>query len=166
LFDAVSALLGICNFSTYEGQAAIELEGSASEDYHPPYDYEIQKDIIKPDGIFPEIIKDLKNSISKDIIASRFHSTIADMIVNMCNRIRKDSHLDRVALSGGVFQNMILLRQVVNQLRDEGFNVYIPQRVPANDGGISLGQAAIANSKMKNQNAKSQIKNQIRVRVS
>ncbi len=166
LFDAVSALLGVCRLSTYEGQPAIELEGIASEDHNPPYDYEIEENTIKPDRIFSGIIKDIKSNIPVDIIASRFHSTIANIVVNMCNRIRKDSHLDRVALSGGVFQNVILLGQVVNQLRDEGFNVYIPQRVPANDGGISLGQAVIANSKMKNQNAKSQIKNQIRVRVS
>jgi hydrogenase maturation protein HypF len=180
LFDAVSALLGVCRFSTYEGQAAIELEGIASEDYHPPYDYEVVENSIKPNRIFPGIIKDLKNNIPIDVIASRFHSTIADMVVNMCNRIRNDSHLDRVALSGGVFQNMILLRQVVNRLRDEGFKVYIPHRVPVNDGGISLGQAVIANSKIKNQNVPKgrlqdkitclplgrQIENQIRVKVS
>ncbi|MDO9575791.1 MAG: carbamoyltransferase HypF, partial [bacterium] len=154
LFDAVSALLGVCRLSTYEAQPAIELEGIASEDYKPPYDYEIEENTIKPARIFSGIIKDIKSNIPIDIIASRFHSTIADIVVNMCNRIRRDLCLDRVALSGGVFQNMILLGQVVNQLHNNGFKVYIPHRIPVNDGGISFGQAAIANSKMKNQNAK------------
>ncbi|MEA3432178.1 MAG: carbamoyltransferase HypF [candidate division WOR-3 bacterium] len=155
LFDAISALLGVCRLSTYEAQPAIELEGIASEGYNPPYDYEIEENTIKPDRIFSGIIKDIKSNIPVDIIASRFHSTIADIVVNMCNRIKEDSYLDRVALSGGVFQNMILLGQVVNQLHNNGFKVYIPHRIPVNDGGISFGQAVIANAKIKNQNAKS-----------
>ncbi|OYD16628.1 carbamoyltransferase HypF, partial [candidate division WOR-3 bacterium JGI_Cruoil_03_44_89] len=164
LFDAVSALLGICGFSTYEAQAAIELENAASNEYHSPYVYEVEENIIKPDGIFSGIVGDLKDNIPLDIIASRFHSTVADMVVNMCDRMRQELHLGRVVLSGGVFQNMILLGRVVNRLRDGGFKVYIPHRIPVNDGGISLGQVAIAIAKIKKQkvsiiNPKSEILN-------
>ncbi|MCK4330672.1 carbamoyltransferase HypF [candidate division WOR-3 bacterium] len=149
LFDAVSALLGICRFSYYEGQAAIELEGNAEENYYLPYDYEISGEIIKTDKIFMGMVEDIRTKKDVGIITARFHRTISEIIIDMCCRIRKDSDLNMVALSGGVFQNMILLRQVVDGLREKRFDVYINHRVPTNDGGISLGQAVIANSRIK-----------------
>ncbi len=151
LFDAVSALLGICRVSHYEGQAAIELEGVAREEVCPSYRYEYKDDIIKVDRIFMGIIEDLKEKRSAAFISSRFHSTISDIIFDVCIKIKDKTGLSRVALSGGVFQNMILMSKVFYGLKERNFEVFIHRRVPTNDGGISLGQAVIANSKIKEQ---------------
>lgn len=155
LFDAVSALLGICKFTTYEGEAAIELETIVDEISSPPYKYELfgkmPNIIIKPELIFVDIIKDLKNKVPVNRISARFHATIIDIVVKMCSEIRKDTGIERVALSGGVFQNMLLLHGVVRKLRNKKFKVYIPSRVPINDGGISFGQAVIASYKAQKQ---------------
>ena len=157
LFDAISALLGICQSVNYEGQAAIELEmaiksvqGVRSEE--ESYNYEIEKRgqiyIIDPIPIIKGVLKDLQREIPVFVISARFHNSIAGIIVNMCKKICKETGLKRAVLSGGVFQNMFLLRKTVTELYSEGFKVYTHHRVPTNDGGISLGQAAIAMEKL------------------
>jgi len=92
-----------------------------------------------------EIVADLRNGRTKYAIASRFHNTIAAVIAEVCRRIRGSEHLNRVCLSGGTFQNMYLLERAVRSLRSLGFEVFLHSAVPPNDGGISLGQAVIAN---------------------
>jgi len=151
LFDAVSALLDICGRITYEGQAAVELEMTA-------YDYRNENAILYPfefkinqqtteillSGLFTDIMKDIRSGERAGFISYKFHCSIAAMINNMCCAIRKDTSLSSVALSGGVFQNRLLLEKTVPLLENNGFAVLLHKQVPCNDGGISLGQAVIA----------------------
>lgn len=148
LFDAVSALICIRNVVEYEAQAAIELEKLANKFYPqelPPYKFTIEKGqdwIINPGAIFPEIIQDLKNKQEIGKIALRFHYTVAQMIKAVCLMIRKAEKLDRVFLSGGVFQNKILQEKTKILLKNAGFEVF-SHLISPNDSCISIGQAII-----------------------
>jgi len=149
LFDAVSALIGIRGRIDYEAQAAIEMEMAADESEHGSYPFAIVEqngvNIVYLKELFGGIIKDLKSGVSQARIAAKFHRTMAEMVVQMCQRLAKMSGINRVALSGGVFQNRLLLRLTVAALEEAGFEVLTHSKVPTNDGGVSLGQAVIAN---------------------
>ena len=150
LFDAASSLIGIRDEISYEGQAAMELESFCAPGITERYKFSIYKEeekfIINPQEIFIDIIKDLKEGIDKKVMAAKFHNTVAEFTVDLCGRIRKDTGINEIALSGGVFQNKYLTEKVVFLLEDKGFKVYIQRKVPPNDGGISLGQAVVAGS--------------------
>lgn len=158
LFDAVSSLIGVRNTISYEGQAAIELENiayevnSLDEKSTDSYDFIIADEepcfIICPQNVFIQIMADIKNGIDKCIIASKFHETISNLVLESCVHIRKKTKLNEVALSGGVFQNMTLLKKCCDKLKLKGFKVFTHSKVPTNDGGISLGQAVMALAKM------------------
>ncbi len=144
LFDAVSALLGIRLESNYEGQAAMALEAAAAQD-EVVYPFSIEDGQVD----FRETIRALvRDRHTPGIAAGRFHLTLAHAVLDVAQRIRKAEGLNRVCLSGGSWQNFLLLRNSLELLRREGFEVYLHALVPANDGGISLGQAAIANSRL------------------
>lgn len=151
-FDAVSALLGINTDISYEGQAAIELEYYSIETNAEPYAINFQSKktnlsdgfVVQTSCIIDQIILDIQDGQSKEHIASRFHSTIAEIVLQGCDIIRKYSGLNSVVLSGGVFQNITLLKMSVDRLKENGFDVYTHSNFPANDGGISLGQAMLA----------------------
>jgi hydrogenase maturation protein HypF len=153
LFDAISALLGIRGEIDYEGQAAVELEMSAyEEDYvhvQESYPYHIVEEegirIVRLRDLLSTILEDLRQNISKGRISVKFHNTVAQMINEMCRLIADETGITQVALSGGVFQNRLLLRKTVSLLKSSGFQVFTHRQVPCNDGGISLGQAVIAN---------------------
>lgn len=148
LFDAASSLIGIRDEISYEGQAAMELESFCASGIKERYNFCIFKEgdelIIDPQEIFVDIIKDLKEGIDKKVIAAKFHNTIAGFTLNLCVKIRENSGINKIALSGGVFQNKYLTEKVVSLLEDKGFKVYTQSKVPPNDGGISLGQAVVA----------------------
>ena len=112
------------------------------------YKYTIDKEsdvyIINSEKIIKGIVEDLKRNIPTPIISEKFHNTVVGLIVDMCKKIRKDTGLKEVALGGGVFQNMFLLTNAYKRLKKLGFKVYIHEKVPTNDGGLSLGQAIIA----------------------
>jgi len=161
LFDAISALLGIRGEIDYEGQAAVELERAACSSViereldeaisrnNESYPYRIVKDegirIVRLRDLLSAVIEDLHQGTSKGKISVRFHNTIAQMINEMCHLIADETGIGQVALSGGVFQNRLLLRKAVSLLEGSGFQVFTHRQVPCNDGGISLGQAVIAN---------------------
>jgi hydrogenase maturation protein HypF len=148
LFDAMSSLLRLRDMTNYEGQAAIELEQIADPSTTEKYELEVSEDgsIIRAQEIIHRTVEDLLSGVSPQTISARFHLGMADLIVRMGERIRDEHKLNRVVLSGGVFQNMFLLQAAVARLSAAGFEVFTHQRVPTNDGGISLGQAAIANA--------------------
>ncbi len=100
--------------------------------------------IVETPDIVRGVVEDLLVGTRTEQIGSRFHATLADVIVRACGHVRERSGLERVALSGGVFQNILLLRHAVDGLRRSGFRVYTHRQVPPNDGGLALGQAAIA----------------------
>ncbi|MBX7223917.1 MAG: carbamoyltransferase HypF [Blastocatellia bacterium] len=147
LFDAVSALLGLKLKVTYEGQAAIELETLAAADDSVGYRFEIDgTGVIHAGPVIQNLVGDLIDEIPASRIAARFHVAVAQLILEMAVDIRDRQKLKRVALSGGVFQNGLLLKLVSRRLADAGFELLAHSRVPAGDGGIALGQAAIANA--------------------
>lgn len=150
LFDAVSALVGIRDIIDYEGQAAVELEMIASEDtFQDGYPFTIARQeegrIILLKELFQAILSDLRQGVKVAHISLRFHNTIVQMVAQMCQLIAEATNISNVALSGGVFQNRLLLRNTVATLERAGFTVFTHRQVPCNDGGISLGQAVIAN---------------------
>ncbi|HWC96918.1 MAG TPA: carbamoyltransferase HypF [Candidatus Sulfopaludibacter sp.] len=138
LFDAVAALIGLRREVTFEGQAAIELEAIADPAVDSRYDFVLDGEDL---DFRPAMAEIAKSTESASTIAARFHNTVAAAIVETCRAI---GGLDRVCLSGGTFQNMRLLATVVPALRSAGFQVYLHEKVPPNDGGLALGQAAIA----------------------
>jgi hydrogenase maturation protein HypF len=151
LFGAVSSLCGIRKRpeNNYEGQAAIELEMAIKDvETEESYSFNVIKKegiyIIDPEKIIRAIVEDLKKSIIPGIISLKFHNTIADIILNLCKKIREDKKINSVALSGGVFQNLILLDNTYKKLESENFKIFIHQKIPPNDGGIAAGQAVIA----------------------
>jgi hydrogenase maturation protein HypF len=156
LFDAVSALLGIRTEISYEAQAAIEMEhvaaafaGAASAGADgSEYPFELsEKDgrlEVGLSSLFEALVDAMARGRPVPEIAWRFHATVAAMIDRVCQRLRDETGIETVALSGGVFQNRLLLQLAVPRLREAGFDVLLHDQVPCNDGGVSLGQVALA----------------------
>ncbi len=148
LFDAVSGLLCLRNAVNYEGQAAIELEMIADKSTTKSYEFEIVGGIIKAEKVIQQAVDDLLSGCSANEVSAKFHLAVVNLIADVARQTRGERHLNRIALSGGVFQNIFLLERVCGLLEKEDFEVFTHSRVPTNDGGISLGQAAIANARL------------------
>jgi hydrogenase maturation protein HypF len=147
LFDAVAAITGIRYISTYEGQAAMELEMQADNGEGEGYPFEWLTENgyrILPYPIVQGVVQDIQNGVSPARVSARFHNTLVRMSAALCRKIRQDSGLNRVVLSGGVFQNERLLTGLMRELSTAEFTVFAHRLVPTNDGGISLGQAVCA----------------------
>ncbi|HEY2669186.1 MAG TPA: carbamoyltransferase HypF [Rugosimonospora sp.] len=147
LFDALAALVGVRDAVNYEGQAAIELEQRTDRAEDGAYRAGIEPGPplrISGADLIRSAVADLTAGVAAGIIAARFHNGVVDAIVRACVALRAGSGLSVVALSGGVFQNLLLLERTVARLTGSGFEVLTHSRVPSNDGGISLGQAAVA----------------------
>ncbi len=144
LFDAASALIGIRQTTTYEGQAAIELEALCAHDETGAYPFDLQADQINPAPLWQALIEDWHLGIDRSILAARFHNSIVELNVQLCLAVRCQFGTNTVALSGGVWQNQYLLTHTLSFLDAAGFKVLWHHQVPANDGGIALGQALIA----------------------
>ena len=151
-FDAISSILSVRDEVHYEGQAAIELEMIADLDVKEEYPFYLEKEerpmLIDPKEIVRGVVRDLVEGVPSSKISGKFHRAIARIIVETCDAIRYEKGLNRVALSGGVFQNISLLSFVTKGLKESGFEVYVHHLVPTNDGGVSLGQAVIAHMKL------------------
>jgi hydrogenase maturation protein HypF len=144
LFDAVSSMIGIRHIISYEGQAAIELEALADKDEAGSYPFDLCDDnVIDFKQLIQSIIRDYREKVSYPIIASRFHNSVAEMVLQVCLNLKNEHQLTRVALSGGVWQNMTLLQKAVQSLQKSGFEVLLHQKTPPNDGSIAFGQAVI-----------------------
>jgi hydrogenase maturation protein HypF len=146
LFDAVASLAGLRDVVNFEGQAAIELEAAADPMCDERYDFALDGDEVD----FRPMMRAIARTTSPlPIVAARFHNTLGAAIHEVCMRLRRESGIGRVCLSGGTFQNMRLLGHVVRELRSSGFEVYLHADVPPNDGGIALGQAMVAAARMR-----------------
>jgi hydrogenase maturation protein HypF len=149
LFDAIAALVGLRSTVSYEAQAAIELEMAAhgsTDNGSYPFD-------LIPDGshwqigtfsLFQAILSDLRRQEPVADISRRFHAGLAALFVDLAEKIREQSKLSRVCLSGGCFNNLLLFQLMLDGLRAKSFEVYFHSEVPAGDGGLSLGQALVA----------------------
>ena len=152
LFDAIASLLNLRHIVSYDGQGAIELEAlaeSAEDGERAAYPYSIVFADGKPlqldfSPMVTEILTDIDAGIRTAAIAHGFHQSIADAATDVCLHISGATGLDRVILSGGVFQNRLLTEMIYTALTGKGLNVFTHHLVPPNDGGIALGQAAIA----------------------
>jgi hydrogenase maturation protein HypF len=147
LFDAVAAILGIRDSIDYEGQAAVELEQHAIASESSSYEIDIDPGealLLRGTDLIRAVVEDLSDNVPIGTIAARFNNALAQMIADACRIVHSRSGHNTVALSGGVFQNMLLFNRTVRTLKEQGFRVLTHHNVPTNDGGISLGQAAIA----------------------
>lgn len=151
LFDAVASLIGVRNEVTYEAQAAMEME-TLSRPFMAavqPYPYTVEQTehglLIRLKELLSAVADAIRAGQALGLIGARFHRTVADMAIDMCERARMCKDVNEVALSGGVWQNQILLSLVREGLKHAGFQVYVHRQVPPNDGGLALGQAAVAN---------------------
>jgi hydrogenase maturation protein HypF len=152
LFDAVAAIAGVCSVVEYEAQAAIELEAVAPPDNETTklnsYPYSITTastaKVVRLGELIEAVVNDARHGVAASAISGRFHMTVATIIIDMCQRLRRDAGINTVVLSGGVFQNRLLFRVAVAALEREGFHVLTHRLVPSNDGGLSLGQAVVA----------------------
>jgi hydrogenase maturation protein HypF len=151
LFDAVSSLAGVCAVAKYEGQAAVELEKVIAMSYELSaisYNFDVAEEegvlIIDPAKLIRKIVCDLKKKTPAGIISLKFHNAVCHMVKDVCGLLRKKYRINRVCMSGGVFQNKYLANNVRPMLEDEGFEVYLHKCLPAHDGNIALGQAVLA----------------------
>jgi len=155
LFDAVAAICGVCNEASYEAQAAIELEMLASKDAGAdprrlyPFSLERQGgvEVVKLGALLSAVIDDVRNQVPVPRVSLKMHQTVAEIIAAVCRRISPATGLKQVALSGGVFQNRLLLKLTCHKLKEAGFQVFTHHLVPCNDGGIALGQAVVTSQK-------------------
>lgn len=139
LFDAAASLLNLCHFNNYEGQAAMTLEFSANSSSEEYYNFEINQEnilVIDWHPVIKDLLKDKSDDVGLEIISVKFHNTLAQIILS----VAKIADEEKIVLSGGCFQNGLLLEKSVRLLEKEGFRIYWHQRIPTNDGGISLGQ--------------------------
>ncbi len=165
-FDAISSIAGVRQTISYEAQAAMEFEALVEDGRQNSYDtlsvihplkmvdpksppslHSVNPDLqfeIDSRPIVRQVADDVLNGVLPSIIATRFHQTIADVMAVCCRQVRHTTGLNKVALSGGVFQNMRLLGSILDTLQDDGFTVLTHRQLPANDGGLALGQAVVA----------------------
>jgi len=148
LFDAVAALLGVRQKVSYEGQAALELEMCADPHAKQLLPYELvceeQQIIFDPTLLVQSVFEQQMRGVAPALLAGQFHASLAAMIVDVCDMLRSRTALQRVALSGGVFQNALLTEMTLARLENAGFEVLTHALVPPNDGGLALGQATVA----------------------
>lgn len=150
LFDAVAALVGLRDRVNYEGQAAIELEQlawrapAAGWDASSGYPARVDGPLLRGTDLVRGVLTDIGSGVETSIIAARFHSGLIDLLARAADAARALTGLGTVALSGGVFQNALLLAGLCDSLEARGFEVLTHSRVPPNDAGISLGQVTVA----------------------
>ena len=148
LFDAVASIAGVCQEISYEGQAAIELEALGTPDAEGQYRFDlINQDntlIIDPTAVVAAVAGDVVAGVPASVVSTRFHRALAAVMVAAAEDMRRRYHIDTAALSGGVFQNVTLLEAAKRGLEEAGFAVLVHRLVPPNDGGLALGQIALA----------------------
>lgn len=149
LFDGVAAIAGLRNYVAFEGQAAMELEMAAEGVADRAYDFEwltAESIKIQTGPIIRGVVNDLLNGVAASVISARFHDTLIRLFAELSEIIRAKNSLNRLVLSGGVFQNSLLLTGLISALEKKGFEVFSHKLVPTNDGGICLGQAVVAHA--------------------
>lgn len=155
LFDAISSILGLRHEINFEAQGAIELEMAARQGTGGVYPFQVEYSDpwqidVRP--MIESIVSEIRQRIDVGEIAARFHNTVAEIIAQVCWKLREREKLNTVCLTGGTFQNMFLLERTVADLCENGFNVCFHAKVPPNDGGIALGQAVVANAMIQKEN--------------
>ena len=146
LFDAVASLLGLCQNASFQAEGPMRLESLVKDNCIESYSFEIDQ-TIRFDGTIRGIVNDILDGVSVSTIATKFHNTIISVIFESSKNIRRNEGINKVVLSGGVFQNKYLLEGTIILLKEHNFNVYTHEAIPSNDGGIALGQLAVASKR-------------------
>jgi hydrogenase maturation protein HypF len=153
LFDAISALLGLCDRNTFEGEAAMTLESFTREGIEEEYPVEFIREkgytVMNFNPAIIAMADDVSQAAGNNIIATKFHNTVCSAIRSMVHYLSNHHKITKIALSGGTFQNLYLLNKTVRLLMSDGMQVFINQKVPCNDGGISLGQAYLVRQRLR-----------------
>lgn len=149
LFDAVASLLGLCDVSTHQAEAPVWLEQAAGDEPSARYPVIIQEGVISFRPLFEGLLNDLASGVSVSDISARFHNTIAFLLLDEARRRLQQTGATRVVVSGGCFQNKRLTEQLQRLFAGEGIPLYVPGRIPCNDGGVAVGQLVIAASRTK-----------------
>jgi len=152
LFDAVASILGVMDEITFEAEAAMALENISDRSETGAYEFGLEGSRPVKIGAAPvirAIVDDMNSGVPKEIIGARFHNAVAGMTLRVSCALREEHGIDAVALTGGVFQNALLSKLTKEKLEESGFRVYMNEKVPSNDGGISLGQATVAIERLK-----------------
>lgn len=149
VFDAVAAMLGLGSYNNFDAQLPMALEAIIEDGIAEHYDFELLKGIDEPmqfdlNEMIRQIIGDIQKGRAAGLISAKFHNTLSIALLAMAKRARESMELETVTLSGGVFCNRYLTNRLIKQLRQNGFSVFFNRDFPANDGGLSIGQAAIA----------------------
>ena len=151
LFDAVAAIVGLRSQVAFEGQAAMELEMILDDTESGSYDFSWEDNgtcRIATTPIIQSVVRDVEKGVSPNAVSARFHNTLILLFDQLCCHLRTATGIDRIALSGGVFQNNRLLVGLTAALEKSGFDLLTHRLVPTNDGGLSLGQAVVAAAKV------------------
>jgi hydrogenase maturation protein HypF len=153
LFDAVSAMLGLSSVNTFEGEAAMALESCVAGHVDGQYPVEFIREngytTVDFSRTIIEILQDITKQQDVSVVATKFHDTVASVIETVVSDLSRERRIMDVALSGGTFQNLYLLRRTEQLLRSRGMNVFVNRKMPCNDGGISLGQAYIVRERLR-----------------
>lgn len=142
LFDAVAALAGLCTVASFDSEPPMRLESAVKKGVNLKYPFSAGE-VISFADMFDEILKDIKKD-QTDMIPVKFHNTISNLILELSEKMQKETGIKKVVMSGGVFQNRYLLERTLMLLRKAGFDVFTHHIIPSNDGGISVGQIAVA----------------------
>ena len=144
LFDAVAAITGVCLYSSYQAEAPMRLESIIDPEISRCYDFEIRGNDISFEKTIHNIISDMEKGRSAGEISTVFHNTVIRSVVEAVKKISYISGIRKVVLSGGTFQNKYLSEKIINALSGDKYYVYFHNQVPSNDGGLALGQVAVA----------------------
>lgn len=146
LFDAVASLLGVCDVSTHQAEAPVKLEQLASDEHQSRYSVLIEEEVISMRSVLKEILEDLNAGVPAGDLSARFHNTLSWLLLEKAKLYRLQTGVEKVVISGGCFQNKRLTEQLQRMFAKEDIPLYVPGRIPCNDGGIAVGQLAIAAS--------------------
>lgn len=149
LFDAAASLAGVRQTVNYEAQAAIEFEALVDQGEQGAYPFEVDRGLMRPGPAVRALVADVTSGVAVGRIAARFHNGLARTFLDALLAVKAETGVNDVVLSGGVWQNITLLRRTLSLLNTAGFRVYIHREVPTNDGGLALGQAAIAAARLR-----------------
>jgi hydrogenase maturation protein HypF len=146
LFDTVAAILDVCTYSGFHAEAPMRLESLIEDNCIDSYSFKMGK-TIEVEPMIKEIVNDIINGVHEGVISAKFHNTVISIIFAAVNEVRQRTGISKVVLSGGTFQNRYLLQETENKLIKENYQVFTPVAIPANDGGIALGQLVIASKR-------------------
>jgi len=149
LLDALAAIMELCSNASYEAQGPMLLESLCITDYTKAYATITSKEEINVEVLVRGVVRDLQSGVDKGIIATKIHNTLTNIVVKKVGDIKKEYKVEKVVLSGGVFQNKYLLAALENALLAKGFSVYSNKQIPSNDSGISLGQIYMCSAEAK-----------------